>query len=631
MNNHATIQHFKQITFLLLILFCYQPLKSQSVLISTDLLIVGGGASGISAGLQSARQGVDVLIIEETEWLGGMLTAAGVSAIDGNHQLPSGIWGEFRDSLYAHYGGPQKVATGWVSHTLFEPSVGNRIFQNIAKAEPLLDIHYKTKFISAHREDDVWLVKVKNKKRVYEIRTKFIIDATELGKVMAQLNIDFDLGMESKAYSEEKYAPDSSNNIVQDLTYTVILKDFGKPSLISKPKGYSPEPFRCACDHKHNSERPSESCIQMLNYAKLPNNKYLINWPNCGNDYYVNLALLSEQEKAIEIEKAKQFSLQFVYYIQTELGFDHLGIAKEEFPSRDGLPLIPYHRESRRLVGKARLTAHHLEAPFSQEEKYYRTGIAVGDYPIDHHHTKNENAPEIDFINIKVPSYNVPIGSLIPEQNIPNFIVAEKSISVSNIVNGATRLQPVVLGIGQAAGAIAAYCLKNQVNPEDISIRNMQKALLSNDAYLMPYIDVKPEHQFFEEIQKIGATGILKGKGIPYKWANEMWFYPENNISEYEIVNGLEDFYSHLNFSEGSGSQVTLGFLAKLIMQVDSKIDQKELMKELSKIEFIADLSSSSVLNRLQTTIIINKLLNPFEIPVNFKGEVQFSQLTNQE
>ena len=44
----------------------------------TDVLIVGGGASGISAGLQSARMGVRTVIIEETPWLGGMLTSAGV-------------------------------------------------------------------------------------------------------------------------------------------------------------------------------------------------------------------------------------------------------------------------------------------------------------------------------------------------------------------------------------------------------------------------------------------------------------------------------------------------------------------------------------------------------------------------
>jgi hypothetical protein len=625
------VTHLKRLTLLLSILFNFHSVKSQSDLVEMDLLIVGGGASGISAGIQSARQGINVLIIEETEWLGGMLTAAGVSATDGNHQMPSGIWGEFRDSIYAHYGGPEKVATGWISHTLFEPSVGNRIFQNMAAAEPLLSVHYQTSFLSAKRSGDYWLVKGRNRKGIYEIKTKFIIDATELGEVMAQLNINYDLGMESRENSKEEYAPQIANDIVQDLTYTVILQDYGKPSLIKKPKGYSPDPFKCACEQPESEKKISEDCLQMMAYAKLPNDKYLINWPNCGNDYYVNLAALSAEDRSKEIEKAKQFSLQFVYYIQNELGLKNLGIAKQEFPSKDGLPLIPYHRESRRLVGKARLNAHHLEEPFTQKEKYYRTGIAVGDYPIDHHHKKNANAPAIDFINIKVPSYNVPIGSLIPKQNVPNFLVAEKNISVSNIVNGTTRLQPVVLGIGQAAGAIASYCIKNEVNTDEINIREVQKTLLESKAYVMPYIDVKPDHSHFLTIQKIGATGILKGVGIPYKWANETWFYPDHSISEYEMVQGLKDFYTSLSLSEGSGGALTVTFLSQLINEIDATINPDKILQEITGIDVLSGLTEKSELTKLQTAIIINEFLNPFATPINFEGHVQFNTLHNQE
>ena len=67
---------------------------------SVDVLIIGGGASGVTAGIQSARMGAATLIVEETEWLGGMLTSAGVSAVDGNYDLPAGLFGEFR----GHFG-----------------------------------------------------------------------------------------------------------------------------------------------------------------------------------------------------------------------------------------------------------------------------------------------------------------------------------------------------------------------------------------------------------------------------------------------------------------------------------------------------------------------------------------------
>ena len=58
---------------------------------SVDLLVVGGGASGVTAGVQAARMGTNTLIIEEQPWLGGMLTSAGVTATDGNYNMQGGL------------------------------------------------------------------------------------------------------------------------------------------------------------------------------------------------------------------------------------------------------------------------------------------------------------------------------------------------------------------------------------------------------------------------------------------------------------------------------------------------------------------------------------------------------------
>ena len=70
--------------------------------IKTDVLVIGGGAGGTAAAIQSAREGVQTVLVEYTPMLGGMLAAAGVSCTDGNDSLAGGFWKSFRNALHAH-------------------------------------------------------------------------------------------------------------------------------------------------------------------------------------------------------------------------------------------------------------------------------------------------------------------------------------------------------------------------------------------------------------------------------------------------------------------------------------------------------------------------------------------------
>ena len=593
----------------------------------TDVLIIGGGASGTMAGIQSARMGTSTLIVEETEWLGGMLTSAGVTAIDGNHNMPSGLWGEFRQKLYNYYGGPQAVETGWVSNTLFEPSVANKMFKEMVAKEAKLSVWYKNIVQSTSYQNNKWTVKVTEGKKVKTIEAKIVIDATELGDVMAKSGAKYSIGMDSRYDTGEELAPEKANDIIQDITYVVTLKDYGKGAdkTIKKPAGYDKAAFAICCDISEPSsfEDPNNNCFKMLQYGHLPNNKFMINWPRDGNDIYLNIIEKTREEREEALKEAKLHTLRFLYYIETELGYKNLGIADDEYPTADKLPMIPYHRESRRVKGLAFLTVNHVADPYNQKDAYYRTGIAVGDYPIDHHHLKRPDAPAIDFIRIKVPAYNIPLGSLIP-QGVDGLIVAEKSISVSNIVNGASRLQPVVLGIGQAAGALAATASNQNVQPKDIDIRKVQEALLASNAYLMPFFDVKPTDPHFAIIQKIGATGILKGAGVPYKWANQTWFYPENSVTQYELVSGLRPIYSqYKNYWQASGESLTPETLVAILQVVNPAISIEKIKADWSSLSLKEQFSNSLILNRRTISVLLDHYLNPFEIPVDFNGTIK--------
>lgn len=522
--------------------------RSGKELHQADVLVIGGGTGGSAAGIQAARMGVTTIIAEPTVWLGGMFSAAGVAAFDGNHHMPSGLFGAFREQLYKVYGGPQKVATGWVSNTLFEPRVGDSIIKQMAAAQPTLKVLYR------HRFEKTLLNKQQITGAVFTneatgatviIKAKQVIDATELGDALASAGVPYDMGMEASSLTGENVNVPATNDIIQDMTYAAILKDYGPQAdcTIVKPANYNPMEFDGCCNEFCSEPSKLTSNVdarKMLDYGKLPNGKYMINWPGKGNDIYSNMILMNYAQRQQAIAEAKAKTLRFLYFLQTQFGFKHLALADDEFPTADRLPLIPYHRESRRVHGLVRFKVQHIATPFETPEALYRTGIAVGDYPIDHHHRENPQAPQhLNFF--PVPSFNVPLGALIP-QNITGLIIAEKSTSVSNVVNGTTRLQPCVMLTGQAAGVLAALAVKENKPAADVPVRRVQTELLKNGAYIMPYYDVKPQHPHFLSIQKVGATGILRGRGEPYLWANRTWFVPDSLVQAADFVKHLAPY-----------------------------------------------------------------------------------------
>lgn len=619
---------YYSLVVLLLLSACTAPAEKG---IYTDVLVVGGGTSGTAAGIQSARLGVKTIIAEETTWLGGMISSAGVSAFDGNHNMPSGIWAEFREKIYRVYGGPKAVETGWVSNTLFEPHVADSIFKQMAAAEKQLSVMHQLRFVKVLTTGTTItgaaFIDLKTGDTV-TIHAKQIIDATELGDVMASASVPFDVGMEADSITNENVGVPASNDIIQDITYTAILKDYssGADCTLVKPANYDPMEFDGCCNEFCSDPKKLASNVtaaQLLDYGKLPNGKYMINWPGKGNDIYLNLIPLTYEQRQEEIKKAKEKTIRFVYFLQTQFGFKHLDFATNEFPTADQLPLIPYHREGRRLQGIVRFKVQHIAEPFNQPQALYRTGISVGDYPIDHHHRENTNAPQhLNFY--PVPSYNLPLGALLPKQH-DGLIVTEKGISVSNIVNGTTRLQPIVLLTGQAAGALAALSVQQQKQAREISVRTVQDVLLNAKAYIMPYFDVRADHKHFAAVQRIGATGILKGKGEPFKWANRTWFYPDSTIAAANFINDYKEFAD----IKLTSSTVTIADAVTILVTTSQQYpalqqnatwnfsDKNELQQQLA-----AKWSSWGFTNfnlqrnitRLELAVLLDAVINPFQL-----------------
>ena len=459
-----------------------------------DVVVIGGGTGGTAAAIEAARDGARVLVVEETPWLGGMLTSAGVSAIDGNYRLRGGIFGEFTDSLAGRYGGYEALKSGWVSNILFNPRVGTEVLRNMADKAGV-EVRMGTTLCHSERsEESLWNLTLSDGTR---IKARILIDGTELGDLAAALGV----------------AELKDRLTAQDLTYVAIVKEYDHPVPMDEPEGYNPEFYRHCCD--------TWSKEMMLSYGRLPDGEYMLNWPQSGNDYFAEYLDMDPEERAQTVEQAKVRTLGYLYYLKTELGYENLGIADDVFPTPDGLPFYPYYREARRIAGRDTMTVEAALRPYDFD--LYSRAIAVGDYPVDHHHNQNPRREELSHLWFgKIPSFSVPLGVVIPIDT-EDFLVADKAMSSSWEMNGGTRLQPVVMGVGQAAGALAALAVKTGRHPHEVPAAEVQSMLLDHGCYLLPFLDLKPSDPGFRELQEAGVRGEVHGTGRTVGWANETW------------------------------------------------------------------------------------------------------------
>jgi hypothetical protein len=592
--------------FLLIATLAFAMSCTQNV----DVLIVGGGASGTAAGVQAARCGVNTLIVEETPWLGGMLTSAGVSAIDGNYRLRGGLFREFTDAVAQHYGGYENLKTGWVSHIQFEPKVGEQILEDLAAAEPKLKVVKGLRFVCAKKLSRGWEVGFESESGAKKtVRCKILIDGTELGDVAKACGVAYHIGFDPRSYTGEEMALEEGNDIVQDMTMVMTIKDYGPEAdmTIARPEGYNERNYINSCKNPLNDEsiskgQPLWTPEMMLSYGLLPGGEMMINWPVEANDFYANIIEMSREQRDSVIAVAKQRTLGFLYFLQTSLGMKSLGLA-DEYPSEDGLALFPYYRESRRIEGEHLFTLDEARDRYSTNA--YRTGVCVGDYPVDHHHYAYPDwasLPRLHFAPI--PSFTLPLGSLVPLK-VEDLIVAEKSISVTNLINGSTRLQPVVVEIGQTAGILAALSVQRGCAVREVDVRSVQKALLAAGAYLQPWLDLKPGEEGFEALQRIGSTGILRGIGRNVGWANESWFRAGDPLLWNEL--DLGDYYD------------------AVVVDSDEPVQAEDfyaLLRDLGADVIGEPSNPSAEITRLEAAVLLDKYLDPFEKPVDFSGNL---------
>lgn len=482
----------------------------------TDILVVGGGTGGVAAALTAARCGAKTLLVSEEPWLGGMLTSAGVSAPDGNELLAwqTGLWGEFLRQMARRQA--QGLDHGWVSFFTFEPKVAADVFHDWVKASPNLRWIAGQAPQSVLRQGDR-IIGVEFS--TFTVYAHITIDATELGDLLALGDIPHRWGWEWQHETGEPSAPPAPNVLtqtypVQAPTWVVMLQDYGSdataPEIPPSPlwdenkfegawQGYTPEHF--------------------LNYGRLPGNRFMLNWPQQGNDYGVGLERLVQSAAAKQefLQEALWHSQDFACYIQRQLGRRY-GLAEDTFPTLPNrlgggaYALHPYYRESRRLIGLTTVQEQDIlpvaggivaAPPMTDTGRY--TGVAIGNYANDHHYPGMDFAPVSKSVRwggrwTGTP-FVIPYTCLIPK-DIDGFLVAEKNISVTHIANGATRLQPLVMAIGQAAGWLAATAAAQKRQPRDlVDSLDLTPLITEHRQAIIPFFNLHPDHPQWSDWQ----------------------------------------------------------------------------------------------------------------------------------
>jgi FAD dependent oxidoreductase len=500
--------------------------------LQTEVLVVGGGAGATTAAIQAARRGAQTIVVSDGPWLGGMLTSAGVSVPDGNELAAwqSGIWGAFLRELGQR--GPG-LDHSWVSFFSYRPEVGAALFADWVAALPNLRWFAGGQARSVTIQDNRLSAVTFSGGELDEatIEAQVILDGTELGDLLALAAVPYRWGWESKETWQEPSAPTAielatdpfyQHYPVQSPTWVVQLEDVGsegQAEAIEPPAHYDPSCFEGAWAN-YGAET-------FLNYGRLPGDRFMINWPICGNDYGEGLdRLLGDAiDRAKWEQEAQDFSRGFAYYIQQKMGRRY-GLAPA-FPigksdgSKDSklsrFALQAYYRESRRLIGLATVTELDIlpvsggqtaALPRNSQQPDRPSSIAIGNYPNDHHYPGRDYklAPKSQRWGGRWTGtpFTIPYGALVSDR-LDGLLVCEKNISVSHMANGATRLQPVVLGIGQAAGMAAALCVEQGCAPRDLAVRDLQDALLTDPlapAAVIPLYNLPPGHPDWLAVQR---------------------------------------------------------------------------------------------------------------------------------
>lgn len=434
-----------------------------------EVVVIGGGPSGLFAALSAAREGKKVALIERYGFLGGSATMSLVVPLmtfhAGTKQIVGGYAQELIDKLMAMGGslGHLKDPVGFADTiTPIDTELYKYISQEML-LEAGVSLYYHSEVFAVNKDGnaikDVW---VKMRSGFYSFEADTYIDASGDGDVAYYSGAPMNVGRPSDGKVQPMSMMFKINNVDRDKIAQYInehrdefvldetIEDF------SNVKRFGVSGFFKHVQAGHDSGDLTLNRDRVLMFELVNENEVAINMSRIVNRNAVHEFDLSEAT----IEGRRQV-FEIVKFLRKYIpGCENARIL--ETPTQVGV------RETRRLQGIYEMDAYDIV-----EGRHFEDGVALGSWPIDIHDPEGKKLIVTEMH--KGTYYQIPYRSMVCE-SVENLIVVGRAISATHEAFASTRVSPICMAMGQAAG-IAASLLQKGQHVKDVDIKKLKVRL----------------------------------------------------------------------------------------------------------------------------------------------------------
>ncbi|HBL75023.1 MAG TPA: FAD-dependent oxidoreductase [Prolixibacteraceae bacterium] len=450
-----------------------EPERKLPVRMSVDVLVVGGGPSGIIAAQAAAEDGLNVALIESRSFLGGNLTIGlpilGFLGQKGN-QIIKGLPQKFIDRLAAQDAASEhRPCPLHMGITLVEPEAVKAVAFEMLKesgVEVLLYASFAGVVMDGNRLEGII---IESKSGREAVLAKVIIDCTG----------DADVAFRSGAPCEQG----NENGGVQPPTLMFSLgnvdTDKLRMSIAEEPRTYLTD-FIPNEYFGQNHQFIVVGLRSLIQKAKedglsLPTERTIVITGLKKGEAWINMTRVNGVDGTDpasltrgEFVARQQIGDIFKYLVKYVPGFENARMLRTA-------PFLGI-RETRRIVGKYIMNRDDILS-----RTRFDDAIAVASYPLDIHHPVGGGCT----LEWSGDCYDIPFRSLVPLK-VENLLVAGRSISTTHEAMSAIRVMAPCMAMGEAAGRAAKMAVRNGVAPSEINVAKLQEELLAKGAYLRP-------------------------------------------------------------------------------------------------------------------------------------------------